>query len=435
MKTSPTVPVRLTFFPTVSAPEAADAADEAADFRDEVGAALSAELATDLATEVTDEADEPAPLLLPPPQAATAGLTATSPASATARTLRLRVIEDMLSLLGRDESVGDHVITARRPVVTSGSVAAWPQVPSDRSAYPRGMAELPSPYADLERPPLSQRALAAGLARSPEPLRLWHDVRVVRETTSTQAEVAELARAGAREGVVVVAEHQTAGRGRLDRTWTSPPRAGLTLSMLLRPAVPAAALPLLSLLVATAAARGVAEQSELDVRVKWPNDLVVSAGSAADGAADEAADGAARSGDRKVGGLLAEVVGDAVVVGLGLNVSTRADELPHEWATSLQLAATAPVERQRVLLAVLRAVAADYVGWVASGGAAAGVLAAYRRSSATIGRAVRALLPDGSTIEGTATDVDDGGRLLVATPDGGCSISAGDIVHLRLLQA
>lgn len=270
---------------------------------------------------------------------------------------------------------------------------------------------MASPYTDLDRPPLSSRFLTAALARAAEPDPLWRSVRVVTETESTQADVVRLARAGAGEGVVVVAEHQRAGRGRLDRSWVSPPRAGLTMSLLLRPQLPPAARPLLTLLVAAAAARAIEEQTALEVRVKWPNDLLVD--------------------DRKCAGLLAESVDDAIVVGIGINVSTRAAELPRPDATSLQLVAGVPVDRHRVLLAVLRAVAADYRRWVAAAGDGGAFLDEYRERSATVGRVVRVELPGDRAVEGTASDVDGAGRLVVDTADGRVALSAGDVVHLR----
>src|SRR5688572_10187240 len=123
-------------------------------------------------------------------------------------------------------------------------------------------------YEDLARPPLRAPALRPGTPP-------WREVRVLRETGSTNEDCAAAARAGEPEGLVVVAESQTGGRGRLGRTWVSPPRAGLTFSMLFRPAVPPARLPWLPLLVGTSVAREVARMAEVDVRLKWPNDLLV----------------------------------------------------------------------------------------------------------------------------------------------------------------
>lgn len=261
---------------------------------------------------------------------------------------------------------------------------------------------MTSPYADLDRPPLPRTVAGTG----------WRSVRVVAETASTNAEVAAAARAGEPDGLVLVAEHQSAGRGRLDRVWTSPPRAGLTMSFLLRPPAPGTAGPLLPLLVAAAAATALSRQTGLDVRLKWPNDLMTA--------------------DRKLGGLLAEAAGGAVVVGLGLNVSNRRDELPRADATSLALEVPDQVDRLPVLRALLRGVSEAYRDWLAGGGGGGGaILAAYRPLCSTVGRPVRALLPGGRTLEGTAEGVDDGGRLLLRGADGRQErLSAGDVIHL-----
>lgn len=258
-------------------------------------------------------------------------------------------------------------------------------------------------YEDLGRPPLRAAELRR-LLGSPPP---WREVRVVEEIGSTNDACAFAAREGEAEGLVVVAESQTGGRGRLGRTWVSPPRAGLTFSMLLRPSVPAARKPWLPLLVGVAAAREVARRCELDVRLKWPNDLLV--------------------GGRKVGGLLAEVAGDAVVVGVGINVSTRAGELPREDATSLALETGGMVDRGPLLLGILRAVGPNYLGWVEAGGSPLAVRPAYLAACETVGREVSVALPSGEVLAGTATDVDEDGRLVVA----GRPLSAGDVTHVR----
>ncbi|BEP12318.1 biotin--[acetyl-CoA-carboxylase] ligase [Acidothermaceae bacterium B102] len=271
---------------------------------------------------------------------------------------------------------------------------------------------MTSPYADLSRPPLSAAALGRALSRDTGGF--WSDVRVVAVTGSTNVDVAAAARAGAAEGLVIVAEVQRAARGRLDRSWSSPSRAGLTFSMLFRPPADPARWPLLSLLVATAAAYATIDRTEVAVRLKWPNDLVVS--------------------DRKLAGVLAEVAGGGVVVGVGLNVSTRRDELPREDATSLQLerdATAEPVDRAPLLLAVLRAVGTAYQGWVEAGCPPELVLTPYRALSATLGRTVRVELPAGGVLEGIAADVAESGELVVDAADGRHVLAAGDVIHLR----
>ena len=281
-----------------------------------------------------------------------------------------------------------------------------------------------SPYTDLDRPPLSPRGLQRALLT---PGGLWRRLDLRAETGSTNADAAEAARAGTPEGLIVVAEQQVAGRGRRDRQWSSPPRAGLTLSVLLRPgaadeerglrAVPQRHWGWLSLLAGVALLEAVEHIAEVDAALKWPNDLLVQ--------------------DAKCAGILAEVAGDAVVVGVGLNVTTRVEELPRTTglpATSLQVAGAQNTDRDPLLRALLRGFARWYGGWRETDGDAelCGLLAAYRRRCATIGRAVRVQLPDGAELLGTATTVDGDGRLVVRSADGVAHlVSAGDVVHVR----
>ena len=250
-------------------------------------------------------------------------------------------------------------------------------------------------YEDLDRPPLRPRPLARALA--PDGWRL----EVLASTGSTNAVVAERARAGEPAGLVVVAESQTAGRGRLDRSWTSPPRAGLTLSALVRPDLPAGQWPWLPLLTGLAVATAVREQAGLAAVLKWPNDVLVEG--------------------RKLCGVLVEVPQPgAAVLGVGLNVTTRQDELPHDGATSLALAGATTTDRGTLLRAVLRAVTVALAD-------APAARAAYRELCATTGQPVRVELPGGRRVEGTAEAVDDDGRLVVD----GTAYGAGDVVHLR----
>lgn len=258
-------------------------------------------------------------------------------------------------------------------------------------------------YSDLDRPPLRTGPLTAVLASD------GFELTVLEETPSTNAMLAAQARAGAPEGTVIVAESQSAGRGRQGRSWQSPPRAGLTFSVLLRPPAPSAWLPLLAGLSVAVA---VAEQAGISAGLKWPNDVVVDLPG---------------QGERKIAGLLSEVPsgGDgAVVIGIGLNVTTRADELPDERASSLQLAGARLTDRETLLKAVLRALARAYASWRADPDA---LKPAYRAACVTIGREVRVELPAGEAYEGLATDVDDDGRLVV----GGRTFAAGDVIHLR----
>jgi BirA family biotin operon repressor/biotin-[acetyl-CoA-carboxylase] ligase len=267
---------------------------------------------------------------------------------------------------------------------------------------------MSSPYADLDRPPLPATALARDLGGG-----LWREVRVVAEVPSTNAVVAAEARAGAAEGLVVVAERQTAGRGRLGRTWETPTRAGLTFSMLLRPSAPPAVWSLASLFVATAVVEAVRGVAHVDATVKWPNDVLTPSGG-------------------KVAGLLAEAADGALVVGVGLNVSTRRDELPVATATSLAVEGARSLDRAVLLKEILRAVERRYRTWIGANGAPEAVLPPYREICETIGRHVRLELPGGAAVTGTVTGVDDAGRVVVRDYAGlERPWAAGDVVHLR----
>lgn len=272
---------------------------------------------------------------------------------------------------------------------------------------------------DPKRPPLGRDELLRALAA---PGGLWSDLRLVERTGSTNADVRAAALAGAPEGLVVVAEEQSQGRGRLGREWQSPPRAGLTFSVLLRPAdVPAAAWGWLPLVVGVALATALRRHAGVDALLKWPNDVLVA--------------------ERKLAGVLVERVDDldhvdgpAAVVGVGVNVLQRADELPVSTATSLALAGATSTDRAALLRAALHELAGRYAQWrVAAGDAErAGLRDEYRDLSASLGRPVRVSLPDGGLLEGTAADVDSSGRLVLHDAGGGiAALSAGDVVHVR----
>src|SRR5204862_1255768 len=182
------------------------------------------------------------------------------------------------------------------------------------------------------RAPLDQAALRRALVR---PGGLWRDLEVVESTGSTNADLLARALAGEPEGAVLAAEEQRAGRGRMGRTWTAPPRAALTFSLLLKPAVPPARRGWLPLLAGVAVAAAVTTATGVETRLKWPNDLLAA--------------------DAKLAGILAEAAGDAVVVGIGLNVSTEPAEFPSHSpgalpATSLRAAGATALNREHILL-------------------------------------------------------------------------------------
>jgi BirA family transcriptional regulator, biotin operon repressor / biotin---[acetyl-CoA-carboxylase] ligase len=273
-------------------------------------------------------------------------------------------------------------------------------------------------WSDLERPPLNVSALRHALLR---PGSLWTSLDLVAATGSTNSDLAGWAREGLPEGAVLIAEEQTAGRGRLDRHWNAPPRSGLFLSVLLRPGpgVPAERWGWLPLLAGVATATGLSRAAGVDTSLKWPNDLLVKV----------------RGEERKAGGILAERAGpDAVVLGIGVNVSLRADELPVHTAGSLALAGAVSTDRDPLLRAVLRSVEQWYGAWRAAGGdpAASGVQEAYAAGCATLGRRVRAELPGDRSLSGGAVALDGDGRLVLDLGEGRReAVGAGDIVHLR----
>jgi len=258
---------------------------------------------------------------------------------------------------------------------------------------------------------------------------LWTAVDVVASTGSTNADL--LARAGADaqspEGQVLVAEEQTAGRGRLGRSWVSAPGASLTFSVLLRPAtVPAARRGWLTLVAGVAVASAVRTVTSdtgaggaVEAVLKWPNDVLV--------------------GERKLAGILAEQSpdGTAVVVGIGINVATPAADLPVSPAglpaTSLA-AEGAVVSREALLAEVLRQFERWYVAFRSDPDpSSTGLLDAYRPLCVTLGQKVRVELPAARLVTGVARDIDLDGHLLITDEVGGLptAISAGDVVHVR----
>ncbi|WP_314411057.1 biotin--[acetyl-CoA-carboxylase] ligase [Streptomyces sp. DSM 40484] len=278
-----------------------------------------------------------------------------------------------------------------------------------------------NPWSDLDRPPLNAVALRRALVRDGGRAGLWSDVRVVARTGSTNSDLVALAADGrAAEGAVLIAEEQDAGRGRLDRRWTAPARSGLFFSVLLKPTgVPVERWGWLPLLAGVATATGLSRSAGVDTALKWPNDLLVTV------------DGV----ERKVGGILAERAGaDAVVVGIGINVTLRADELPVPGAGSLALAGAATTDRDTILRTVLRSLEQWFEKWRSVGGdpAASGLQDTYAAGCATLGREVRAELPGDRSITGEAVALDGDGRLVLATAEGVQQpVGAGDIVHLR----
>lgn len=262
------------------------------------------------------------------------------------------------------------------------------------------------------RPPLDVEGVRHDLTGPGRPLR---DVVLLENTGSTNADLLARHQAGREvRGVVLVAEHQSAGRGRHGRTWTAPPRSQIAFSLGVdADGVPASGWGWLPLLTGVAAAGAVEATTGIRPVLKWPNDLLV--------------------GEGKLGGILAEVASPdpVIVVGLGLNVTLTAQEAPDPRATSLLMLGSTMTDRSALLGAVLAELTARIDRWRATAGHDPGLVRDYRARSATLGTAVRAELPDGREITGLAADIDDAGQLLIDTGSQTVAVSAGDITHLR----
>ena len=235
--------------------------------------------------------------------------------------------------------------------------------------------------------------MSPAAARSPGPRLLGGPHHALGAVASTQDELARLAAAGAPEGTVVTAAHQTGGRGRRGRIWWDAPGDNLLLSVLLRPAISAASAPALSLVAAVAVADAVAGAVGVEAGIRWPNDVLV--------------------GERKLAGILAEGAADGagrvehVRLGIGLNVNQTAfPESIQGVATSLRLVTGRAHDGARVLAGVLAALDRRYAEFLADGFAA--VRPEWRRRSVSLGRWLR--MPEGALF--LAEDVDDAGALL-----------------------
>ncbi|GAA3543580.1 biotin--[acetyl-CoA-carboxylase] ligase [Aeromicrobium flavum] len=236
-------------------------------------------------------------------------------------------------------------------------------------------------------------------------------VHVTEETASTNADLAAAAREGAPEWTVHTTDHQAAGRGRLDRTFTMPPLSGIAVSVLVRPVeVPPARWPWLPLVTGLAVV-DTAREVGVEAALKWPNDVLV-------------------DDRRKLSGILVERVetpdGPAAIIGVGLNVGLTADELPVETATSLSLEGASTADRTELLLVLLRRLRERLEQW-RDPSRVDELADDYAAACSTIGRQVRIQRADGSDVVGEATGIDASGRLVVD----GEAWSAGDVTHLR----
>jgi BirA family biotin operon repressor/biotin-[acetyl-CoA-carboxylase] ligase len=261
-----------------------------------------------------------------------------------------------------------------------------------------------------QRAPLDEAALRADILGGP----VWQTLEVVDETGSTNSDLITRANAGVPiAGAVLIAEHQTAGRGRQGRGWSAARYAQITMSVAIDTAdVPTDAWGWLPLATGVAIVDTVTDLG-VDAGLKWPNDVLAGGG--------------------KLAGILAEVAAEqrAVVVGIGLNVSLRGDEVGVDGVASLTgLGVNAP-DRARVVVRLLSELGRRVTAWRRAGGADPKLIADYRARSLTLGMGVRAILPGDREIVGRARDIDDQGRLIIDSDGRAVTVAAGDIIHLR----
>jgi BirA family biotin operon repressor/biotin-[acetyl-CoA-carboxylase] ligase len=263
-----------------------------------------------------------------------------------------------------------------------------------------------------ERIPLDVAALRAGvLGTSP----VFTRIDVVDETGSTNADlIARATRGDDIDGAVLIAEHQTAGRGRQGRSWLGAPGAQIIMSVGVDARrVPADGWGWLPLATGVAIVDAVATPTGVEIGLKWPNDVL--------------------AGGRKLAGVLLEVAAPqrSIVVGIGLNVTLRGDEVAAPHATSLAELGVENRDRNQMVVDLLARLGERISTWRSDGGAGAGLAADYRARCLTLGTRVRAILPDSSEIIGVARDVDARGRLCIDRDGETVVVSAGDVKHLR----
>ncbi len=243
---------------------------------------------------------------------------------------------------------------------------------------------------------LSANAITSALAHG-----YWR-VSVVDEIDSTQN---YLRTSNTKPGDVITAEYQSAGKGRLDRSFVAAKSSALLFSLYLEPKVLAANFGYLTLLTGSTVAKVLNEvTSSNNFKCKWPNDILIN--------------------DHKVAGILAERKGNGVILGIGINVSTTKADLPVKTATSIYLEFDELIDRNELLAAILNELAPALLAWEAGDD----LTCDYRNLSATLGKSIRVLLPGGNSHEATAEDIDATGALLL---DDGKVITVGDVIHLE----
>ncbi|TLM65735.1 MAG: biotin--[acetyl-CoA-carboxylase] ligase [Deltaproteobacteria bacterium] len=318
--------------------------------------------------------------------------------------------ETILNLF-RQASAG-YVSGARLSEVLGVSrTAVWKQIEQLRQLGYR-IEAIPSRgyrLCDVPDLPLAEE-LRSGLATR----RIGREIRYLAETDSTNRQAYALGEAGADEGLVVIADRQSAGKGRMGRTWASPPGVNLYVSILLRPPLPPQAAPQLTFISTLAVSRAIAAVSGLAPTHKWPNDVLI--------------DG------RKVAGLLNELSAESdrirfVVLGIGVNLNMTAEQFPADLrmpATSLLLAGGRPVPRALFARTLLEELDALYAEFLLHGPAP--LLAAWEERCDLVGKPVEVDEGGSGLVRGTVSGIDRDGALLLTLADGSTArILAGDV--------
>lgn len=248
------------------------------------------------------------------------------------------------------------------------------------------------------REALNESAMNATLRGS-----YWR-VSVFQSVTSTQIEL--IGKENLQHGDVFVTEYQSAGRGRLDRTFEATKSSALLFSLYLEPKrskLEWSAIPLLAGLSLVNALKNLDEK--VITNLKWPNDLLI--------------------GDKKLAGILAEARADGVIVGIGLNVEMAKSELPVPTATSLTLESFTELNRNVVLPEILKSLALTIELWESGSSIA---FEQYRQVSSTLGKEVEVHLPSGEILKSRAMGINEMGELQLAS---GARVNVGDVIHLR----
>jgi len=299
---------------------------------------------------------------------------------------------------------------SRRLGITRAAV--WKKIRSLREKGYKIQAAAARGYKLIKSPEFSVEELRTLVRRE-----IGKEISFFETVDSTNTLAMRLAGSGALHGTVIIADHQTKGKGRLGRTWLSPPKSNIYMSIILEPKIAPKDATLLTIMAATACASAIRNTTGLEVKIKWPNDLMV--------------------GDKKLGGILTEIKSDPdritlAVIGIGINVNIALKDFPldvRSVASSIKEALGKTQSRTIIIAGILKEIERLY-GILAGGGGKL-LLAEWKQLSSTLGRKVT-VTEGKDTFTGIAEDIDDAGRLKLKLSSGAMkAISAGDVTMLR----